>query len=154
MLKLLLLTLPLAVSQPSAPRPRWQVEVTTHGGLSGRGAGAVQVRSSGEAELVTTGGQRCRVRLERQELRRLEEAVRRAAPSRWHPRYYLPDNPTGCCDQVATTMALSRLESGGRGERHAVTGWYDESRSRAPRDALALHDAALEILLGRPACGS
>lgn len=145
----LLLALALA-----APPSAWKVEVATQGGLSGRGSGAVQASSSGDAQLVTPGGQRCLVRLSAAELSRLDAAVKRARPARWRARYYLPDNPTGCCDQVATTMALSRLESGGRGERHAVTGWYDESRSRAPRDALALHDAALEILLGRPACGS
>ena len=147
------LTLSLALAQASGPRPRWQLEVTTHGGLSGRGAGAVKIRSSGEAELVTAGGERCRLRLERRELARVEEAVRRAAPARWRPRYYLPDNPTGCCDQVATTMALTQATGGGRGERRALTGWYDESRSRAPRDALGVHDAAIEVLLGHHACG-
>lgn len=133
----LLLALSLALSPPA-----WKVEVATQGGLSGRGAGAVQVSSSGEAELVTPAGQRCRVRLAAAELSRLAAAVKRAHPGRWRPRYYLPDNPTGCCDQMVTTLALVR--GAGHGEQRTVTGWYDESRQLVAADALAVHDAAMD----------
>jgi hypothetical protein len=145
------LLLVIALTQAGPPRAPWHVEVTTHGGLSGRGAGAVRIRSGGDAELFAPDGQRCALRLEARELRRLDDAVRRAAPDRWRPRYFLPDNPTGCCDQVATTLALTR--GNGRSRRPAVTGWYDESRARVPADAVALHDAALDVLLAHAGCG-
>ncbi|HVI73742.1 MAG TPA: hypothetical protein VM683_02045 [Anaeromyxobacteraceae bacterium] len=132
-----------------AAAPAWRVEVASHGGASGRGAGAVKISSSGDAEVVTPSGQRCRVRLARSELERLERAVRSAQPGRWRPRYFLPDNPTGCCDQTATTLALLR---GPRAELRSVTGWFDESRQLVPADALALHDAAMDAAAAHQGC--
>lgn len=127
----------------------WRVEVTSHGGLGGRGAGAVKVASTGEAEVVLPEGQRCRVALSPAELGRVARAVARARPARWRPRYFLPDNPTGCCDQTSTTLALVR---GGRGGPRGVTGWYDESRQLAAPDALALHDAAMDVVAAHQGC--
>jgi hypothetical protein len=131
-----------------ATSPAWRVEVATHGGASGRGAGAVRIASTGDAEVVAPSGQRCRVKLAADELARLEGAVRRSRPGRWRPRYYLPDNPTGCCDQTATTLALLH------GGRRSVTGWYDESRQLAAADALALQDAAMDAAAAHATCAS
>ncbi|HEX8909220.1 MAG TPA: hypothetical protein VF805_08440 [Anaeromyxobacteraceae bacterium] len=131
----------LAAMTLLASTPSWRVEVATRGGVTGRGAGAVKIASTGEAEVVAPSGQRCRVRLKPGELARVGAAVRRARPARWRSRYYLPDNPTGCCDQTATTLALVQ---GPRSEQRSVTGWYDESRQLAAADALALHDAAMD----------
>ncbi|GEJ56904.1 hypothetical protein [Anaeromyxobacter diazotrophicus] len=141
----------LAALALAAAPPAWRVEVATLGGLSGRGAGAVKISSAGEVEVVAPSGQRCRSQLAPAELARLARAVRRARPARWRPRYYLPDNPTGCCDQTATTLALLH---GPRAAPRAVTGWYDESRQLVPADALALHDAALDVAASQPGCFS
>ncbi|HEX9290256.1 MAG TPA: hypothetical protein VF904_12095 [Anaeromyxobacteraceae bacterium] len=135
------------VDEQSAP---WRVEVTTYGGLSGRGAGAVKVRSGGEIEVVTLSGQRCERRLETTALAKLEEALRRARPARWRSRYFMPDNPTGCCDQVSTTLALIR--GTGPAEKRFVTGWFDESRRLVPHDALALQEAAMDLALQDQGC--
>jgi hypothetical protein len=128
----------------------WRVELATHGGLSGRGAGATKIRSSGDLEVVTPGGKRCDVRLERAALAKVERAVRRARPERWRSRYFLPDNPTGCCDQVSTTLAIVR----GRHpfDRQFVTGWYDESRQLVPRDALGIYEAVIDLALAHQGC--
>jgi len=126
--------------------------VATHGGFSVRGAGAVKIRSSGDAEIVTPSGRRCGLKLDGRLLEGIARAVRSARPKRWHSRYFLPDNPTGCCDQVSTTLALIR--SVGRAETRFVTGWFDESRQLAPRDALAVHDAAMEVALTHEGCRS
>ncbi len=139
----------MALALAQAGAPGWRVDVATHGGLAGRGAGGVSIRSSGEARIVAAEGHACELRLERRELAALDRAVRRARPGRWRSRYYLPDNPTGCCDQVATTLALVR---GGRREQRSVTGWYDESRQTVPPDALSLHDLALELAMAHQGC--
>jgi hypothetical protein len=137
----------VALALLAGPAP-WRVEVATHGGVSGRGAGAVKITSTGDAEVVAPSGQRCRVRLASAELARVANAVRHVEPARWRPRYYLPDNPTGCCDQTATTLALLR------GRRPEVTGWYDESRQLVAADALALHDAAMDAAAAHPGCAT
>ena len=128
----------------------WRVEVATRGGLSGLGAGAVKIRSSGDVEVVTPGGKRCEVRLERAGLAKVERAVQRARPERWRPRYFLPDNPTGCCDQVSTTLAIARVHEGV--EKQSVTGWYDESRHLVPRDAVGVYEVAMELALAHQGC--
>jgi len=135
------------VDEQSAP---WRVEVTTYGGLSGRGAGAVKVRSGGEIEVVTLSGQRCERRLETTALAKLGQALRRARPTRWRSRYFMPDNPTGCCDQVSTTLAVIR--GTGPAEKRFVTGWFDESRRLVPHDALALQEAAMDLALQDQGC--
>ena len=141
----------LAALVLAAAPPAWRVEVATLGGVSGGGAGAVRIASTGEAEVVAPSGQRCRVQLAPAELARLARAVRRAHPARWRPRYYLPDNPTGCCDQMATTLALLR---GPASKPRSVTGWYDESRQLVPADALALHEAAMDLAAAHQGCAA
>lgn len=128
----------------------WRVEVATHGGLSGRGAGGVKIRSNGEVEVVTPAGKRCAVRLERAAVAKVERAVQRSRPEHWRPRYFLPDNPTGCCDQVATTLALVRTHGGA--EKQTVTGWFDESRQLVPRDAVLVYEAAMDLALAHQGC--
>ncbi|HET9595626.1 MAG TPA: hypothetical protein VFP65_08600 [Anaeromyxobacteraceae bacterium] len=135
--------LALLLAPPGPTDAVWRVEVATHGGLGGRGAGAVKVRSSGDIEVVAPGGQRCAMRVPAEDLARVAAALARARPQRWRPRYFQPDNPTGCCDQVATTLAVGR--GAGAGERRWVTGWFDESRQLVPADALALQDAAMDL---------
>lgn len=130
----------------------WRVEVATHGGLSGRGTGGVKIRSSGDIEVITPTGKRCEVRLERGALAKVERAFERARPQRWRPRYFLPDNPTGCCDQVSTTLAVVRLRHGV--EEQVVTGWFDESRHVVPRDAVLLYEAAVDIALAHQGCAA
>lgn len=147
-MKALALVALLAQVHPAAAP--WRVEVTTHGGLTGRGAGALKLRSTGELEVVLPGGRRCRLRAPAAALDRVGQAVHRARPSHWRPRYFVPDNPTGCCDQVATTMALVRGPGGA--EQRSVTGWFDESRQLVPPDALAVHDAAMELVQASAGC--
>ena len=128
----------------------WRVEVATHGGLSGRGAGGVKIHSSGDVEVFTPSGKRCEVRLERAAVAKVERALERARPERWRPRYFVPDNPTGCCDQVSTTLAVVRAEGGV--ERQIVTGWYDESRQLVPNDAVRVYEAAIDVALAHQGC--
>ena len=135
------------VNAEAAP---WRVDVTTHGGLSGRGSGGVKIRSSGDVEVVTATGQRCDIRLGRAALAKVEQALRRARPERWRPRYFMRDNPTGCCDQVSTTLAIVQ----GEAEKQSVTGWYDESRQLVPRDARAVHEAAMGLALVDQGCAA
>ena len=130
----------------------WRVEVATHGGLSGRGTGGVKIRSGGDLEVVTPAGRRCEVKLERAALGKVERALTRAHPERWRPRYFLPDNPTGCCDQVSTTMAVVHGRHGA--EKEVVTGWFDESRQLVPRDAVALYEAAVDLALEHQGCAA
>lgn len=150
MIVLLLVAVALATAPTAGAAAPWRVEVATHGGLSGRGAGAVKVRSNGDLEVVTPEGKRCEVRLERAALAKVEQSVQRARPERWRPRYFLPDNPTGCCDQVSTTLAVIRGQQGA--EKQSVTGWYDESRQLAARDALGLYEAAMDLALAHQGC--
>ncbi len=150
MLALVLLAGVVTLAPGTGASASWRVEVATHGGLSGRGIGAVKVRSGGDVEVVTPGGKRCEVKLARADVARVARAVEQSRPERWRPRYFLPDNPTGCCDQVSTTLAVVRIHRGA--ERQSVTGWYDESRQLVAADALAVHDAAMDAAT-RQGCG-
>ncbi len=150
MLAMLVAATALAFAPAFAAAHPWRVEVATPGGLSGRGAGGVKIRSSGDVEVVTPSGKRCGVKLERAAVAKVERAVERARPERWRPRYFLPDNPTGCCDQVSTTLAVVRSERGV--ERQTVTGWYDESRQVVPRDAVRVYEAAIDLALAHQRC--
>lgn len=140
----------LSLAAGSGSHAAWRVEVATHGGLSGRGAGGVKIRSGGEVEVITSAGKRCQVKLERAALGRVGRAIERSRPERWRPRYFLPDNPTGCCDQVATTLAVVRLH--GSVEKQLVTGWFDESRQLVPRDAMRVYEAAMDVALAHQGC--
>jgi hypothetical protein len=147
----LLLAAALRAAMPgSGVAEPWRVEVATHGGLSGLGAGAARIRSNGDLEVITPAGKRCEVRLERAALAKVRRAVNRARPKRWRPRYFLSDNPTGCCDQVSTTLALISRRQGA--EEQYVTGWYDESRHLVARDALGLYEAAMDVALAHQEC--
>ncbi len=150
MLASILAAAALALAAGNGSSSAWRVEVATNGGLSGRGAGGVKIRSSGEVEVITSAGKRCQVKLERAAVAKVGRAVERSRPGRWRPRYFLPDNPTGCCDQVATTLAVVRLHESA--EKQIVTGWFDESRQLVPPDAMRVYEAAMDVALAHQGC--
>src|SRR3990172_2729776 len=147
---LLIAVAAIAAARGGGAAVPWRIEVATHGGLAGRGAGAAKIRWGGDLEVVAPAGTRCEVRLERAALARVESAVRRARPERWRPRYFLPDNPTGCCGQISTPLAIVLRQRGV--EKQFVTGWYDESRQLVAPDALRVYEAAMDLALAQQGC--
>jgi len=99
----------------------WRIEITTEGGISGRGLGNAVITPESVAHCDHAA---------------LDRALREAKPKSWKREYREPANPHGNADQVLTTMTLTA-----GGESH-TTSWYTGARELVPRDAIALFDAA------------
>jgi hypothetical protein len=93
----------------------------------------------------------CRYTIDGSDTQSLGALVRNANAAAWAPSYVRPENPDGCCDQIHTTVRLTRNEAG-----HAatyVTHWYSDHPT-LPAD-LEILGERLTPLFQRfgPACG-
>lgn len=102
-----------------AVRDDWRLRITTGGGITGRGAGSVDL----EGARAPAG---------------LASAVAAAHPERWQPVYAEPGNPYGYADQIHYDV---RLTSGGR--THA-SSFYEGARHLVPADLLRVVDAGMD----------
>jgi hypothetical protein len=112
----------------------WKIEVTTEGGLTGRGLGSVVIEPPAvEARDFNRG---CQGSLDEREAQTLGSAVAAAKPSEWKTEYVRPENPHGYADMIRYTLSLTR------GSESHSTSWYEETRAKLPADAAALYDEA------------
>ena len=124
-------------SQPATSQPRaqsWRLEITSSGGLTGRGLGSIAIEN-GMAEGRTMSGTSCASELtasEREELQRLVDAARPAAWQNQKP-------PAGSADMIEYTLTLRR-----GGETKSVT-WTGEDTSTMPADLGGLFQTAWRI---------
>ena len=100
----------------AADEPAWRIEITTTGGFTGHGSGALTVDADGS--LTTRPG--CRLRLTAADLKTLGELVAKSKPQEWKPSYVQPANPHGCCDMIGTTLTLTR------GNSRWTSSWFDD----------------------------
>jgi hypothetical protein len=119
-----------AFSAFNADEPAWRIEISTSGGVTGRGVGGMSVSADGA--LAPRSG--CALRLTESDLRAISELVDKAKPEEWKPSYVTPANPHGCCDQVKTTLTLTR------GEKRWTSTWYNDHLPM-PADLEAIADA-------------
>jgi hypothetical protein len=115
----------------SAPERPWRIEVTTSGGLTGRGLGTFAIDSDGKIAIRRMNGEPCNYDASKEELARIEALLGDARPDRWRESY-LPENT--CCDRIEYTMTVD--EAG----EITSTRWLDAS-PRMPEDLAALADA-------------
>ena len=124
---LIVLLAACAASPPPEPQP-WRVEVTSSGGIAGKGAGSMVADSEGTVTVTTIARKTCPGRLSETELRRLADAIAKAKPEEWQPLH--PEDI--CCDRIEWSLAL---EIGGK--THTFT-WIDDPKLALPPDLRTL----------------
>ena len=127
---LMLLMLSCAASQTKPAEP-WSIEVTSSGGLAGRGAGSYAIDSSGRISMTTMMGKSCTFTASEEEMRRFTELLTNARPETWAASY-IPKDP--CCDRFEYELTLDEA-----GTKHTVR-WIDDPEPM-PNDLAALTNA-------------
>jgi hypothetical protein len=115
----------------STPKEPWRVEVTTTGGLAGRGTGDYAVDHEGAVTAKLFNGKSCAFQLGEDELRRIRNLLAEARPRKWRDSY-IPENP--CCDRFEYTLTVD--EAGDQ----STTKWIDFPEPM-PADLVALAEA-------------
>ncbi|HEX7155072.1 MAG TPA: hypothetical protein VF618_26590 [Thermoanaerobaculia bacterium] len=118
-----------AASQPAAPATPWRVELTTSGGITGRGTGNVTVHSDRKLELTNMAGKSCTFEATEEELATFTRLVGAARPDKWEASY-APENE--CCDRIEWTLTLDEAGKVGK------TRWIDDPGKPLPADVEAL----------------
>lgn len=127
-----LFALALFIACTSSPDARhWTIELTSSGGLTGRGNGAVVIDSNGAVAITDSGGKRCTFTATADELRRIEALVAESQPGTWNPSYK-PENT--CCDRFEYALKLER-----DGKTY-TTEWIDDPLPM-PKELTALANA-------------
>ena len=126
------LTMALACTAArSGPERPWRIEVTTSGGLAGRGMGTFAIDSDGKIAIRRMNGEPCSYDATKEQLARIETLLGNADPARWRESY-LPENT--CCDRIEYAMTVDE------GGEIASTRWIDDP-APMPQDLTALADA-------------
>lgn len=115
----------------STPKEPWRVEVTTTGGLAGRGTGDYAVDHEGAVTAKLFNGRTCTFQLGDEELGSIRDLLAKARPREWKDSY-IPENP--CCDRFEYTLNID--EAGVQ----STTKWIDDPEPM-PADLMALADA-------------
>jgi hypothetical protein len=131
---LLLLLFAACAASQAAPKRPWRVEVTTTGGIAGRGTGDYAIDSDGNVTARLIDGRSCTFKTSPNNI---EAILTKARPSEWKESY-LPENP--CCDRFEYTLTYD--EAGVK----KTTKWIDDPLPR-PADLVALANA---IVGGEP----
>jgi hypothetical protein len=95
----------------------WRIELTTAGGIAGKGTGALTASSTQDLTLTSMTGKRCEFTLTDTETGTISTILEDAAPSAWS-QSYVPEDP--CCDRIEYEMTISI-----GGEIHSVV-WIDD----------------------------
>ncbi|HYP18101.1 MAG TPA: hypothetical protein VEQ65_12890 [Opitutus sp.] len=130
----ILLFVACAASQ-SAPVKPWRVEVTTSGGITGRGNGGWGIDSEGKISVTAMNRRTCTYDATPEELRRFETLLANARPETWKDSYVPEDN---CCDRIEYRMTVVR----GDQERKIV--WIDDPMPM-PKDLDAIAKAVTGV---------
>lgn len=125
---LLALTSCAAANRPLAP---WKIELTTSGGIAGKGTGSYTIDSDGAITVTTMTGTQCTYKATDQELRTLTELLTDARPTTWKSSYS-PENI--CCDRITYSLRVTAA-----GATKPVS-WIDDPLPM-PHDLSALADA-------------
>lgn len=115
----------------TAPVEPWSIEVTSSGGIAGKGAGSYSINSAGDVAVTSMTGKRCTFRATDEELTRFRELLTKARPDTWKVSYIPKES---CCDRFEYEMTIDEA-----GEKHTVK-WIDDPEPM-PADLKALTDA-------------
>ena len=113
-----------AASQPATP---WRAELTSAGGIAGKGNGSFSIDSAGKISVTTMNGTQCSYEATAEDMQRFRKLVAAAKPARWNESYVTGNM---CCDRLVWTVTLEQPNS----KRSA--SWIDDSPK--PRDLVAL----------------
>jgi hypothetical protein len=117
----------------------WTVEITTDGGLDGRGSGALKLSNDGTLTVTPPRAKHaCTYQLTQDEMLPIGDLVGSANPQQWLASYADASNPNGCCDMIRTTLVLTRDDV--RPNVGYTASWYDAHRP-LPADLAAIADA-------------
>lgn len=133
-LSLLAMLIGCAASPQPADEP-WRLEMTSSGGIAGKGAGSMVIDSAGTFTVTTMSGKTCPARLSEAESRKLADAVAKAKPDGWQT----PSPEALCCDRIEWSLALTI-----GGKTHTAT-WIDDPKLAMPPDLRALTKVLGEI---------
>jgi hypothetical protein len=100
-----------------SPAEPWRIEVTSSGGLAGRGAGTYAVASDGTVSATLMNGASCTFNLTPSELARVKELLGASKRPAWSPSY-VPDE--SCCDRFSYRLTVD--EAGAVSSTH----WIDQ----------------------------
>jgi len=112
----------------AAPKRPWRVEVTTSGGITGRGTGNYAIDSDGKVVARLFNGRECTFTTD---AGGIEAILAKARPNDWKESY-VPENT--CCDRIEYTLTYD--EAGVK----KTTTWIDDPLPM-PADLVALSDA-------------
>ena len=129
--RIFLAPLILMACAAAAPDKPWSIEVSTSGGLTGRGIGSWKIASDGTVTVRQMNGAECSFETTDEELRTISRLLAAAKPGRWRESY-VPENT--CCDRIEYSLELD--EAG----RISTTRWLDAPPS-APKDLTELANA-------------
>lgn len=129
-LSLFLLLMSCAASQ-SKPVTSWRIEVTTMGGITGRGNGSWAIGSDGKVTVTTMSGRSCTFDATAEERARIETLLANARPDTWAAEYAPEDR---CCDRIEYTMTVDE------GGVQRKVEWIDDPEPM-PKDLAALVQA-------------
>lgn len=101
----------------SAAREPWRVELTSSGGLAGRGNGAFTISSDGSVTVTTMERKSCTFQASDAELRMLAEALQRSRTAAWKESYVPAET---CCDRFEWNLVVKL------GDREIRTKWIDD----------------------------
>ena len=116
----------------------WVVLVSTTGGFTGRGAGAVTVRSDGAAACDVP--LQCAATAPADSIRQLASAILLARGLTWER----PSSRSICNDCIVTTLTLYVRQADGT-ESRAVFTWDDVDAPQLPARVREIYDAAMRL---------
>ena len=117
-----------ATSRPIEP---WKLELTSSGGIAGRGVGSLTIDSAGASTVSTTDRKQCSFTATADELSKLTDVLQNAKPEAWKSSYE-PEN--ACCDRMTYELKVTMA-----GADKSVT-WIDDPLPM-PADLTALIEA-------------
>ena len=124
-----LITLMILFGCALTPRRPWKLELTTSGGFTGRGNGAIAIGSDGALVVrAPGGGAECSFTATADELKRFESLIANARPEKWRDTY-APENK--CCDRIEYVLTLTIAK------KTYTTNWIDAPLPM-PKDLSAL----------------
>lgn len=123
-----LLLLTACTASHATPKKPWRVEVTTTGGIHGRGTGDYAIDSDGKVTARLFDGRPCTFTTSPDPI---EALLAKARPGEWKESY-VPEN--ACCDRYEYTLAYD--EAGAK----TTTKWIDDPLPM-PDDLVALSQA-------------
>ncbi|HEX8617043.1 MAG TPA: hypothetical protein VF911_05590 [Thermoanaerobaculia bacterium] len=131
-----LLLMSCAASQNSQPPAGpWSVQVTTSGGITGRGNGSWAIASDGKVAVTSMSGKSCAFDATAEQRARFGSLLANARPDTWSASY-APENR--CCDRIEYTMTIE--ESG----KQRKVEWIDDPLPM-PRDLSAIVNAVTGV---------